>query len=73
MRFSDLKKLFKNAYEAYATLKNGKRFYQLETAITANTTVTDAPAGSFAITTHATGRSSIFVSDGSKWQFLTNS
>lgn len=72
MRFSDLKKIFKNAYAAFATLANGKQIYQLTTAITANTTTTTAPAGSFAVTTHATGRNSIFVSDGSKWQFLTN-
>lgn len=48
------------------------KFYTFTTAITANTTVTTAAAGSLAKTTHATGRGSIFVSDGSKWQFLTN-
>lgn len=72
MRFSDIKNIFTNAYTAYSTLASGKRFYQLTTAVTANTTVTTAPAGSLATTTHATGRMSIFVSDGSKWQFLTN-
>ncbi len=51
---------------------NGKRIYFLTTAITADTTVTTAPAGSFAVTTHATGRASIFRSDAAKWQFLTN-
>lgn len=51
---------------------NGKRFYFLTTAITANSTTTSAPAGSFAVTTHATGLSSIFRSDGTKWQFLVN-
>lgn len=50
----------------------GKRVYFFTTAITANTTTTTAPAGSFAVTTNATGLSSIFVSDGAKWQFLTN-
>lgn len=50
----------------------GKRLYVLATAVVANTTTTTVPAGSFAVTTHATGQSSIFVSDGSKWQYLTN-
>lgn len=47
-------------------------FSCLTTAITANVTTTAAPAGSLAITTHATGVGSIFRSDGSKWQFLIN-
>jgi hypothetical protein len=29
-------------------------------------------AGDYAVTSHATGLGSIFVSDGTKWQFLTN-
>jgi hypothetical protein len=45
------------------------RHYGFDTAITANTTVTTAPAGSQATTTHATGRGKLFVSDGAKWQF----
>ena len=49
---------------------NGKRIYVLSTAITANVTNTAAPAGSFGVTTHATGQNSIFRSDGSKWQAL---
>lgn len=48
------------------------KFYTFTTAITANTTVTTAAAGSLAKTSHATGQGSIFRSDGSKWQFLTN-
>ncbi len=60
------------ASDGYLSI-NGKRFYFLTTAITANTTVTTAPAGSIAVTTHATGLSSIFRSDGSKWQYLVNS
>lgn len=48
------------------------RFYYLTTAITANSTTTTAPAGSKGFTTNATGRASAFVSDGTKWQFLTN-
>lgn len=51
---------------------NGKKEYCLTTAITANVTTTTAVAGSFANTTHATGRASRFVSDGSKFQYLTN-
>lgn len=43
--------------------------YILSTAITANTTTTTAPAGSFGITTNATGIGKLFYSDGSKWQF----
>jgi hypothetical protein len=31
-------------------------------------TTTTAPVGSFAVTSHATGRNSLFYSDGSKWQ-----
>lgn len=50
----------------------GIRFYYLTTAITANTTTTTAPAGSKGYTSHATGRGSVFTSDGTKWQFLTN-
>lgn len=41
-------------------------------AITANTTTTTLAAGTLGKTTNATGRASLFVSDGSKWQFLTN-
>lgn len=52
---------------------NGKRLYVLNTAITANSTPTTAPAGSFAVTTHATGLNSIFRSDGSAWQHLVTS
>lgn len=46
--------------------------YTYTTAITANSTATTAPAGSLGKTSHATGRGSLFVSDGSLWQFLTN-
>jgi hypothetical protein len=46
------------------------KLYSLTTAITANSTVTTAAAGSLAKTTHATGGSGTFVSDGSKWQNL---
>ena len=44
--------------------------YILSTAITANTTTTDAPVGSLGITTNSTGRGKLFYSDGSKWQFM---
>jgi hypothetical protein len=50
----------------------GKRIYFFTTAITANSTVTAAPVGSIGLTSNATGRASVFVSDGSKWQFITN-
>ncbi len=46
----------------------GKRFYSLTVAITANVTTTSAPGGSYGFTTHATGRNSLFYSDGAKWQ-----
>ncbi len=46
--------------------------YTFTTAITANVTTTTAPAGSLGKTSHATGRMTIWVSDGSKWQFPTN-
>ena len=42
--------------------------YFLSTAITANTTTT-ASAGSLGLTSNATGRGKLFVSDGTKWQF----
>jgi hypothetical protein len=43
--------------------------YFLTNAITANTTVTTAPAGPLATTSNATGLGKLFISDGSKWQF----
>jgi hypothetical protein len=48
---------------------SGAGLYFLTTAVTANTTTTDAPAGSIATTTNATGVGKLFVSDGAKWQF----
>lgn len=47
----------------------GIEFHGLDTAITANSTTTSAPAGSMAITSNATGKGKLFVSDGSKWQY----
>ena len=47
----------------------GVQFHGLDTAITANTTTTSAPAGSLAITSNATGKGKLFVSDGAKWQY----
>lgn len=58
--------------EADIKLASGGLVVSLDTAITANTTETTLAAGTLAKTTHATGRASIFVSDGTKWQFLTN-
>jgi hypothetical protein len=44
--------------------------YILSTAITANSTLTSAPAGSLGITTNATGLGKLFYADGTKWQFM---
>ena len=55
-------------YEVHGSV----RIYYLTTAITANVTTTTAPAGSKAYTSNATGLASVFRSDGTKWQFLTN-
>lgn len=47
----------------------GIEFHGLNTAITAASTATTAPAGSLAITSNATGVGKLFVSDGSVWQY----
>jgi len=47
----------------------GAGLYFLDTAVTANSTTTDAPAGSIGVTTNATGLGKMFISDGSKWQY----
>lgn len=47
----------------------GAGIYFLDTAVTANSTTTDAPAGSIGVTTNATGLGKLFISDGTKWQF----
>ena len=54
---------------ATLTFSSGAGIYFLDTAITANSTTTDAPAGSFGMTTNATGLGKLFYSDGSKWQY----
>ena len=59
--------------EADIKLASGGLIVSLDTAITANTTTTTLAAGTLGKTTHATGRASLFVSDGTKWQYLTNS
>jgi len=51
------------------TFSSGAGIYFLTTAITANSTTTDAPAGSFGMTTNATGLGKLFYSDGTKWQY----
>lgn len=48
---------------------NGLGFVVLTTAITANSTTTTATKGSIGITSNATGVGSLFISDGTKWQF----
>lgn len=52
----------------YISLNGDKQIHCLETAITAGVTATTVAAGHFAVTSHATGKSKIFVSDGSFWQ-----
>ena len=52
------------------TFSSGAGIYFLDTAITANSTTTNAPAGSFGMTTNATGLGKLFYSDGTKWQFM---
>ena len=47
----------------------GAGLYFLDTAVTANSTTTTAPAGSIGVTTNATGLGKLFISDSSKWQF----
>ena len=47
----------------------GAGLYFLDTAVTANSTTTSAPAGSIGVTTNATGLGKLFISDGTKWQF----
>ena len=42
--------------------------YFYSTAITANSTTTTAPKGSFGMTSNATGLGKLFYSDGTKWQ-----
>ena len=51
------------------TSTTGAGLYFLDTAVTANSTTTDAPAGSIGVTTNATGLGKMFISDGTKWQF----
>ena len=48
---------------------SGAGIYFLTTAITANSTTTTAAAGSFGMTTNATGLGKLFYSDGTKWQY----
>ena len=49
---------------------NGASLFASAEAITANSTTTSLPAGSIGFTTHATGVGHLFVSDGSKWQYM---
>lgn len=55
-------------------LRGGTRYYDLTTALTANSTViAGGRQGDIVKTSHATGRMSIFVLDsGLKVQYLTN-
>lgn len=49
---------------------NGLYFVALATAITATSTDTTTPVGSIGITSHNTGAGKLFVSDGSKWNYM---
>lgn len=51
------------------TSSTGAGLYFLDTAVTANSTTTTAPAGSIGVTTNATGLGKMFISDGTKWQY----
>lgn len=51
------------------TAATGAGLYFLDIAVTANSTLTSAPAGSIGVTTNATGLGKMFISDGTKWQF----
>lgn len=62
-----------DASGAFITKENGVKEYALTVAVTHNVTTTAAAAGSFAMTSHATGRGKIFYSDGAKWQSVTGS
>lgn len=49
---------------------NGLGIAALSTAITANSTTTLLTAGTMGVTSNATGVGKLFVSDGSKWQYM---
>lgn len=57
------------SFNSDIVLSNDLRIVPLTTAITAGTTTTTAPAGSLGLTSNATGRGKLFVSDGSKWVY----
>jgi len=58
----------KDSIGSYVLYENGVKEYSLTTAITDGVTPTTTPAGTFARTSHGTGRGKIFSSDGSFWQ-----
>lgn len=49
---------------------NGLGIFCSTAAITANSTATTLPAGTMGITSNGTGVGKLFVSDGSKWQYM---
>lgn len=49
---------------------NGLGIFASALAITANSTATTLAAGTIGITSHSTGVGKLFVSDGSKWQYM---
>lgn len=58
-----------SGHSADIRFSNNAWLVALTTAITANSTTTSAPAGSLGITTHATGNTKFFMSDGTKFQY----
>ena len=58
-----------SGHSADIRFSNNAWLVALATAISANSTTTSAPAGSLGFTTHATGNTKWFMSDGTKWQY----
>lgn len=58
------------AFTGDIRFSDGLLFVALTSAITATSTDTTTPAGSIGITSNGTGVGHLFVSDGSKWQYM---
>lgn len=67
MRISDLYKIFQNVRGPCILLANGSHIDLQETPIVSGVTETDHIEGSFAITSHETGRGYLFRSNGVHW------
>lgn len=57
-----------DAVSNFIQFENGVKMYALTIAVTENVTTTTAVAGSLATTSNATGRGTVYFSDGGKWQ-----